>query len=214
MSTSALVLPNEVPISLDDETKKNLVKWEDFVSYYLQLTEAANSFSWIKADVLLALAEKFGDQSLEKVSTDIGEPRSTVVNYVRTARAFTADKREPSVSFSHHFQASFADSYDEHKGIFTSEKRFDWVEKAANENLSTRSIRDEIQEEKQKTAGGVLLVEKCDMCRQPDGQLEKHVFFVPNSGKAGDKFKLHQKCYEKLLKFIAEYGNPSEEDII
>lgn len=212
MSTSALVLPNEVPISLDIETKKKLVNYEDFVGYYLQLTEAENSFSWIKADVLLALSEKYGDQSLEKVSVDIGVPRSTVVNYVRTAKGFPADKREPSISFSHHFQASFADSYDEHKGTFATEKRFEWVEKAAEKNLSTRDIRDEIQEEKLKI--GPVIVDTCSLCKKTGGQIDKYVFFVPNSSRAGDKFKLHQNCYFKLIKFISDYGTKREEDFI
>lgn len=212
-TTSALVLPNEVPLSLDEETKGKLVKYEDFVGYYLQLTEAANSFSWIKADVLLALSEKYGNQSLEKVSVDIGEPRSTVVNYVRTARAFPPEKREPSISFSHHFQASFADSYDEHRGSFSTENRFNWLETAIEKNLSTRDIRDEIQEEKQKSLPGGGLPDICAMCKKNGVDVEKYVFFVPNSGRAGDKFKLHQKCYFKLLKFIADNGT-EEADIV
>lgn len=214
MSTSALVLPNEVPIALDIETKKKLVNYEDFVGYYLQLTEAANSFSWIKADVLLALSEKYGDQSLEKVSVDIGEPRSTVVNYVRTSKAFPPEKREPSVSFSHHFQASFADSYDEKKGEFNNTERFEWIEKAVEKNLSTRDIRDAIQEEKEKKSLGTGIPDKCNLCKKSDGHIEKYVFFVPNSSRAGDKFKFHQNCYFKLVKFISDYGTNREEDII
>jgi len=205
MNTSALVLPNEVPMSLDLETKKKLVSWEDFISYYTQLSEAENSFSWIKADVLIALADKFGDQSLEKVSIDIGVPRSTVVNYVRTARAFPPEKRISALSFSHHFQASFEDSYDEKKGEFSTDNRFEMIEKAVDENLSTRDIRDEVQEKKQKlmVAGG--LVEKCNLCKRSGGQIEKYVFFIPNSGKTGDKFKFHPNCYVKLLQFVANY---------
>jgi hypothetical protein len=208
-TTSALVLPNEVPLSLDLETKNKLVNWEDFVGYYLQLTEAANSFSWIKADVLLALSEKFGDQSLEKVSTDIGEPRSTVVNYVRTARAFPPEKREASLSFSHHFQASFADSYDERKGEFSTDKRFDWVETALEKQLSTRDIRDEIQEQKERIEGHA--VELCSMCGQNGHEVQKFVFFIPNSGKAGDKFKLHPKCYARLVQFISNNGEKTND---
>ena len=192
-------------IFLDEETKSKLTTWEPFISYYLQLTEAANSYSWIKADVLLALSEKFGEQSLEKVSADIGEPRGTVVNYVRTSKAFPPETREPSVSFSVHFQASYADSYDEKSGTFSSNKRFEWVEKAADKNLSTRSLRDEIQEEKEKEKTGKPL-DECNLCGKNDGKTDKYVFFAPNTGRPSNKFKFHIECYAKILKFIEDNG--------
>lgn len=206
MTTTALALPTEVPISLDKETKKNLVNWEDFVSYYLQLSEAANSFSWIKADVLLALAEKFGDQSLEKISSDIGEPASTVVGYVRVARAFPADKRDPMVTFSHHYQASFADSYNEKGGDFSGEERFKWIEKVAETNMSTRSLREEISEAKEEKQLGHPIEDLCALCHKNGVDVEKYVFFKPGTGKPGDKFKFHALCYMKIIKFIADYG--------
>lgn len=207
------VKKNNYPVGLTPELALSLETWEDHISAYIQLTEKGASISWIKADVLLHLTEKFGNDSLLKISGDIGEPVSTVTGYVRVARAFPVDKRDPAISFSHCYQASFSDSYDEKSGQFSSEKRFDWIDKAIENNLSTRDLRDEIQEQKQKDEHPGL-IEKCDMCHQNGSHIEKFVFFIPNSGKAGDKFKLHPKCYDKLLNFISEYGEPDKEDII
>jgi hypothetical protein len=152
MDTNTALVPQNA-ISLDPAIVTKLETWEDHLSFYLQLEEGSTVFSWLKADTLVHLMERFGEQSLEKFANEVSQKRSTVINYVRTAKAFPPEKRIPTLSFSAHFQASYADSYDTQKGEFMSEKRFDWVEKAADEGFSTRKLAEEIKVEKKADAG-------------------------------------------------------------
>ena len=76
------------------------------------------------------------------------KPRSTISNYTRASLAFPVEKRNHALSFSAHFQASYADSFDDKTQEFKTEERFRWLDKAADENLSTRQIQKQIQEEK------------------------------------------------------------------
>ena len=138
------------PIGLDSTILSKLETYEDYLSYYQQIDEAAGAFTWLKADTLAQMAKTMGDKSLEQLGKDIREKKSTVSNYVRTARAFPMDKREPAVSFSTHFQASFADSFNDKQGEFQGEKRFEWIKKAAEQNLSSNQVYRGIQEAKVK----------------------------------------------------------------
>ena len=188
-------------MGLSENLASHLETWEDHVSYYIQLSEASNSFSWIKADILKHLTEKFGESSLEQISKDINEPASTIASYVRVSRGFPVDKRDQTLSFSHHFQASFADSYDESKGAFTTDKRFDWIEKAADENLSTRRMKEEIQEAKGVDTGWKS-VDKCDFCGVSAPNVQKYVFFSPTQRGASVKYMLHPDCFQDIIDYI------------
>lgn len=152
MSETALA-PINNPLALDSSVLDNLESYDDFLSYYIQLDQTSSAFSWLKADLLLRMTQKLGDNSVRKLAEDIKQPASTIVNYTRTALAFPPEKREEGASFSIHFQASFADSLDEKTRGFEGEKRFEWLEKAIDENMSTRKLAEEIQLEK----GGVVL---------------------------------------------------------
>lgn len=135
---------------LTPEVYSKLDSFEDYVNFYIQLEEVSSGFSWMKADVLLQMEQKMGDKSLKDFSQEVKQPLSTTTNYIRVARAFPTEKRDPGASFSLHFQASFADSYNEDTKDFKSEKRFDWLAKAMDSNMSTRRLSQEIQKEKQR----------------------------------------------------------------
>lgn len=152
MSETALA-PINPSLALDPSILDNLESYDDFLSYYIQLDQTSSAFSWLKADLLLRMTQKLGDNSVRKLAEDIKQPASTIVNYTRTALAFPPEKREEGTSFSMHFQASFADSLDEKTRDFDTEKRFEWLEKALDENMSTRRLAEEIQMEK----SGILL---------------------------------------------------------
>lgn len=201
MNEPALVHKTEYPMGLSENLASRLDTWEDHVSYYISLSEASNSFSWIKADILHHLTEKFGESSLEKISHDINEPASTVASYVRVARAFPVEKRDQTLSFSHHFQASFADSYDESKGEFTTNNRFEWIERAADENLSTRRMKEEIKETKGVDTGWKS-VDKCDFCQISSPTVTKYVFFSPTQKGNSVKYMLHPDCFQDIIDYI------------
>ena len=198
-------LHRDYPLYLDDESVSGLVTWEDWISTYLQLNEATNSTSWLKADFLVKLFDKFGGESLEKFASDVGEPRSTVTNYVRVSRAFPPENRVPHMSFTHHYQASFVDSYDESKKEFTTDKRFGIMEEAGTRNISTRQLKDEIQEIKEKEYNP-LTKDICNFCKKETSEYQRYVFFSPGAGKEADKFKFHEKCYKKILEYIENYA--------
>lgn len=203
MNNSLALASRDIPLYLDPEETKELQTWEEWITYYLQLSEASNAFSWHKADFLSQLYDKFGGESLEKFAADVGEPRSTVVNYVRVSRAFPPDKRVPHLSFTHHYQASFADSYDEAKKEFVTDSRFQIIEGAADRNISTRELKEEIKEAKEEnTAGAILPI--CEYCKKDTLGAIKYVLFAPNTGKESVRFMLHPECVEEIVKFIKE----------
>jgi len=191
-------------LALSPDVKSKLVSWEDHISYYLQLTETANAFSWQKADVLLNLIDTFGDRSMEKIANDIGEPRSTVVNYVRASKAFPPKTRDPMASFTHHFQASFADSYNEKDGKFDTNKRFEWLAKAVDDNLSTRRLKEQVKEAKEIAFVGTTGKED-SLTGEITPGVVKWVFFPVGTQGNAHNFWLCPESVEKILKFIEEY---------
>lgn len=143
------LVPTQILPTLDSSYGQlidKLEKYEDYLSFYTQLDEATTAMSWVKADMLLQMVMNLGEGSLAQLSQDLKQPKSTVVNYVRTARAFPPEKRQPIVPFSTHFHASFADSYSEKEAKFDGELRFEIIEKAADENTSVRDVIHNIKE--------------------------------------------------------------------
>lgn len=135
-------------VNLDPAILTQLEAYEDYASFYRQIEESVTAFSWLKADTLYHMSQRLGEKSLTQLGKDLEQAKSTVTNYIRVARAFPSDKREPAVSFSGHYQASFADSYDEVNQVFIGENRFNWVKKAAEERLSARKVREGVDAEK------------------------------------------------------------------
>lgn len=142
---------NETAIVTQDPSNSILSKistYEDYLSAYIQIDQANSSASWFKADLLLQMSQKLGEGSVKKLAEDVKQPTSTIINYTRVALAFPPDKRDEGASFSLHFQASFADSLDEKDKKFKGEKRFEWLDKAIDGNMSTRKLAEKIQTEK------------------------------------------------------------------
>lgn len=196
----------ENPLGLDPKIASQLDTWEEWISYYLQLGEASNSVSWIKADLLNELEKKFGGESIEKFATDVNEPRSTVTNYIRTARAFPIETRVPHLSFTHHYQASFADSYDENKKEFATNTRFDLIEKAASDNISTRQLKDRIHEQKEANKEDAA-PPTCELCKKDTKGVREYCIYSPGLGKQSVRILLHEMCLTKVLEIIKNYEN-------
>ena len=129
-----------------------LQTYEDYLSFYIQLEETHKTFAWLKADTLLHMTIKLGQDSPTQLAKDLKLPPSTATNYIRVARAFPPDTREELTTFSGHLEASFADSYDDKTGTFEGNKRFEWIKKAAEENMPTRLLKREISESKEENS--------------------------------------------------------------
>lgn len=149
-STALTPVAVTTPIGIDHSILAKLESYEDYLSFYIQLEEADAAFSWLRADTLLQMTQKLGGTSLLQLSKDLRQKHSTVINYVRVAKAFPVDKRESLASFSAHFQASFADSFNDKSQEFNGEKRFTWIKKVAEEGMSVRELAHEIKQEKTK----------------------------------------------------------------
>lgn len=195
-----LMLPQDNLLSLPESVKENLVDYEDFVSFYSQINSAHESISWLKADLYQHLSQKLGEDSLDKFSVSIQQPRSTVSNYIRTARAFPAATRTPDVSFSHHMQASFADKFSESEDKFLSDKRFEYLEKASDENLSTRRLQVEIQQDKQKEEQGVEIL-PCDKCHKSEEETGRLVIYLFGRRNEPARFTMCKTCQNKVVEF-------------
>lgn len=189
------------PLSLSPDIQKNLKSYEDYISYFVQLNEASNLVSWVRADLLNHMAQTLGEKSLTQLSKDLAIPLSTVINYVRTARAFPAESRDPMLSFSHHLQASFADTYDEKTGEFSGEKRISWVAKSNIKNLSVKRLRSEMKEEQEKEEAQVAVL-PCTHCKGDTGVINTYHFYQEGDRRQSHRMKLHEDCFLLILEFI------------
>lgn len=191
----------DAPLSLNEEIKKKLNNYEDFISHFIQLNEASNFVSWVRADLLNDMVGKLGEKSMAQLSRDMAIPLSTIINYVRTSRAFPPDKRDPMLTFTHHLQASFADSYDEKSGTFESEKRLSWINQSNIKNLSVKRLRTEMKEEKEKEDTGVVIL-PCVHCGGSEGKINNYHLYQEGDRKQSHRIKLHEDCFLLILEFI------------
>lgn len=203
MDNNPLTLSTDTSLGLTADILNKLENYEDYLSFYIQLDQTSTAFAWLKADLLFQMVDKLGEPSVEQLARDVNQPRSTVVNYVRTARAFPHDKRDPNVPFSIHFRASFADTYDDKTQSFQGEERFKWLAKAIDEGMSTRVLGDAIQREKKREG---LNVEKlpCTRCAKTDGEIKPYILYSPGAHLKGESFDLHSACYNEVIECI--YG--------
>lgn len=204
MDEKTLSLVTDTPLGLSSDILDKLETYEDYLSFYIQLDQASTAFAWIKVDLLLKMASKMGETSVEQLARDINHPRSTVVNYVRVARAFPKDRRDEQASFSIHFKAAFADSYNDKTGEFDADTRFKWVEKAVDEGMSTRVLGELIQRDKQRELLN-LEVLPCSRCKSAEGEIKPYVLYSPGEHTPSERFELHEACYAEILIFI--HGN-------
>lgn len=189
--------------TLDPQILEKLSTYEDYLSYYIQLSEVTDTVSWVKSDFLIYMFNKMGPDSLMALSRDVKIPFGTVDNYIRTARAFPINTRNSAMSFSHHFKASFADKYDKVTKTFKTEKRFEWLNKAQDDGMSTRRLQANISETKEKEENRDLGV-KCSHCDKPSENLQKWTMMSPGAGKRIINLYLHEFCFVEILKYIYE----------
>lgn len=194
-------------LTLYETTKnnlKNLETYEDYLSYYVTLDETSTAVAWMKADMLLDMNNKMGFKSIAALARDIAQSYHTVTHYIRVAKAFPPRMRNPSLSFSHHYHASYADSYDEKKGGFSGGIRFLWIQKAADKALSANQLRELVKEDKTKRENGVYAMpcHRCGKMKGVDvGDTKRYILYEPGTNKKGYKFYLHKQCLKEIVEF-------------
>lgn len=192
-------------LGLSTQILNNLDSYDDFINFYIQINEAANGFSWMKADTLRVMEDRLGDKSLKEMSKELGERYSTLVSYIRVSRAFPPDKRELGASFSLHFQASFADSYNNETKKFDGDTRFELRNKAIDENMSTRTLAKHIQEEKAKRDDLISEDPQVLYLKKIAEEIRKSVSILTKLSLQGNVHS--QQILEKIQGIINEYNS-------
>lgn len=197
------------PLALDPVIKQNLVSWEDHIAYFLSLEEMSSRFSWAKADVLASLIEKFGEKSLKALSEEVRIPYTTVTSYTRLSQGFPPETRIPTLSFTGHIQASKADSYNAATKTFDGEKRFEWAERAANEQMSVSQLSMRMQEEEVRLGLPISAVPCCKCGTM--GNLSEYVIYSHGNKNKNILLDIHESCMQNVLTYAqqARYRKPS-----
>lgn len=198
-----LALVNDTLLALPEEMKDKLQTKEDCKSFLTQIKSVGQSISWLEADTYLWILDHFGDTTVNEIAVSFGVPNKTIYNYIRTSRAFPAPKRLSGASFSHHLEAAFEDKYNENTGEFEGDKRFGWVEKAQDENYSTKRLREEMRQEKEKEEKGVEIL-PCDKCGGSDGEIHRCVLYVFGKRNEPHRWNLHTDCLAGLIAFATK----------
>lgn len=153
MPEAVIVPAYSSPITVTPDAINKASEYEDFVSLWMMSKEIDQRNQWFKGDIVDKVAVKYGEESLQKFAESVGEKYDTIIVYRRVSRAFPVDKRMYNTGWTHYFQATYADKWDKGEGKFETEKRFDWIAKAAEENWSLPKMKMEMAEHKAQQDG-------------------------------------------------------------
>jgi hypothetical protein len=119
--------------------------WEDFISLWLQTKEFEQSVQWLKGDIACKIAIKYGEKSLIKFAQETNESYQTIIAYRRVSKAFDFNKRLLNLTWSHYFIASQTDKFLKGSDDFETNNRFDWLNKAHDNQWGARRLAEEIK---------------------------------------------------------------------
>jgi len=159
------VVEDSITLNPLDLEKANT--WEDFISLWTVSKEIDVRNQWFKGDIANRVAVIHGESSLSKFAQDVQEKRVTIESYRRVARAFPPETRGYNLSWTHYFVASYTDSFKKGEGKFESDNRFQWIEKANDENWSTSRLAVEIKK------SGALVEKKQEIFQYYNEYLDK-----------------------------------------
>jgi hypothetical protein len=172
--------------------------WEDFLSLWMMSKEIDVRNQWFKGDIANRVAVVHGESSLSQFSQDVQEKRVTIESYRRVARAFPKETRIYNLNWTHYFIASFTDSFKKGEGKFETENRFEWIEKANDQNWSTSRLGMEIKK------NGALVEKKQEISQYYDEYLDKVKYVLLHI----EKDQLSEKEADQLLdKLMAIYND-------
>lgn len=170
--------------------------WEEFVQEWVDLTEESNNILWKKVDILLQVAESFGEKSIAEFAKQVHGDRHTFTNYFRTAKAFPPETRVPDLSFEVHLRASGADEYK--NGEFIGNQRFYVLKEAADKGLSTAKVKAIVRQEKEKRELQISTL-PCWWCKSSEPEVLEYMFYSVFTFKLAERYNLHTDCFEEMV---------------
>lgn len=206
MSDLPALLTNspESDIALSDDFLDTLKTPQDYENAFTLVSQQKNTRIWWEADLILSYYKKFLGKHLDVYRAGQLMNNSTVKYYLRTASGFPPETRIPSISFNHHYQASFADEWDSKTLQFGGDKRFLFAEKATDDQMSVRKLREVLDDEKEKMAKKVEEI-PCESCQNKEGYTSPALkYTIYTSGKRKDPvvLHLHEQCFDEMLDHI------------
>lgn len=186
-------------LSLPSEISQQLNSPEDYENAFQQVTEQKNTFIWWEADLIFDYWKKYL-KPLDVYRAGQLLSSNTVKYYLRTAAGFPPHTRIPAISFSHHYQATFADEWDSRTIEFKGERRFLYAENASDEGWSVRKLKEKMQDDEEKRAKNIEDFE-CAFCSDTKEQVFKYSTYRFGTPKmAPQKFYAHQSCLDTMMK--------------
>lgn len=205
MTNLPAVPSDQNSLALAPEFLNQLETREDYENAFTMVAERKNQMIWWEADLILNYYKKFHQQHLDVYRAGQLLDDSTVKYYLRTASAFPAEARIPTITFSHHYQASYADEWDSKTLTFKTEKRFFYAEQAADNGLSTRRLRTIMDQDKKKTEQNVTII-PCDHCLGTEGEINHYMIYISKRGNTPITADLHPTCFDRVRDFIYHGG--------
>lgn len=207
MGDNLPALPVETSLALDPSISAQLQTPEDYKLFGQKFIAGQTALSWWLADLVADCRRKFDKDTAIELGTDLGLASSTIMSYIRVSKAFAPDQRIGTLSFSHHFTAAFADTYNDETGEFEGDNRFNFLEKALDQGLSTRELKAQIDHDKKLHELQRETI-PCDWCSSDEGTIDPYTLFcsqqIPH--RAPDKFDFHNECYLDLMRTIKSHG--------
>lgn len=120
---------------------------DDYEQLWRSAEEVSDMVRWIKGEIAIRVVSKYGEGGIDELALRMDLARSTIDTYRRVTRAFPVETRRESLTWSHYVIASQADSYSRGDVDFATDKRFEWIDKAEDNNWSARRLAVEIKKE-------------------------------------------------------------------
>lgn len=198
---TALLAPSNHDLSLPQEALEQLKTPEDYENAFQTVAEQLNNRVWWIADLIGSYARKFPKYELDIYKSGQQMSQSSYRYYLRTALAFSPEQRNPMLTFSHHYQASWIDEYDPKKKRFVGDRRFQMLEHAADNGLSSRALATIVSTEKRTMAQKEPLPVACEYCHEnlPERVREYKLYTIGTPHEKPVRLQLHPDCKIKIL---------------
>jgi hypothetical protein len=197
------VVENSNPLAISPAFLNSLETRSDYENAFTMVSEQKNQCTWLEADLILNYYKKFLGQHLDVYKAGQLLSDSTIKYYLRTASGFPAETRLPSVSFNHHYMATYADQWDSKTLGFKGDKRFTYIHRASDEGMSTRKLKEEIDQDQKELAKEEDKREcyyQCSNLGTPKPPLFDYVIYRKGSPKADPlKITAHEDCFNNRI---------------